>query len=82
MSRASEAYAALSLAMISTEPECSGLELFTADSPTADDKAVMGPICNSCPLFALCRVYGDLERPKAGYWAGKTYSTYNTKGSR
>ena len=76
MSRASEAYKALSLAMMETQPECLGIELFTADSTTEADKATMQPICDACPLFALCSAYAELERPKVGYWASKTYRTY------
>jgi hypothetical protein len=80
MSRASEAFEALSLAMTGTEPACLGIDGYTADTVPADDMQEFAAICDSCPLFELCRTYADLERPKIGYWAGKTYRTYKTGG--
>jgi len=79
MSRASEAFDVLSLALVETTPACAGDDLFTVDTPTAADVETMRPLCDSCPLFDLCRQYADLERPKVGYWAGKTYREYKKK---
>lgn len=76
MSRASIAYNALSLALTETVPACAGNDRFTVDTPTAVEIETMRPLCDSCPLFDLCRQYADLERPKVGYWAGKTYREY------
>ena len=78
MSRASAAFERLSLAMLETRPECLGLDLFTADDLDKADVAVCAAICDTCPLFDLCLDYADLERPKAGIWAGKRYRTNNT----
>ena len=81
MSRASEAFEALSLAMTETGPACLGIDGYTADSIPEDDVQEFKAICDSCPLFDLCRSYGDLERPKVGYWAGKTYREYKTRSA-
>jgi len=76
VSRASIAYNALSLALTEIVPACAGDDLFTVDTPTPAEIEVMQPLCDSCPLLDLCRQYADLERPKVGYWAGKTYREY------
>lgn len=78
MSRASDAFAALSLAMVNTEPSCIDMDGYTADTVSANDAQEFKAICDSCPLLDLCRTYADLERPKVGYWAGKTYRSYKT----
>jgi hypothetical protein len=75
MTRASEAYDLLHTAMTTTLAPCAGIGLFTADDLSAADKAVLTPICDTCPLFDLCRDYADAARPTAGLWAGKTYGT-------
>lgn len=79
MSRASEAYERLSLVMLDTTPACLGLELFTASDLDKADVAACAALCDVCPLFDLCRAYADLEKPKVGVWAGRTYRTNNTK---
>jgi hypothetical protein len=53
-------------------PACRNDERFIADEQKAEDLA---PICRTCPVFDLCTAYGELERPKAGVWAGKRYRT-------
>jgi hypothetical protein len=73
VSRASEAYDLLHTAMTETLAPCNGIELFTAETLSPADKAVLRPICDTCPLFDLCRTYAELARPTAGLWAGKTY---------
>lgn len=72
MSRASDAYNHLTLAMDELAPACKDDERFIADDTKADELA---PVCRTCPVFNLCATYGDLERPKAGIWAGKRYRT-------
>jgi hypothetical protein len=72
VSRASEAYNALTLAMEEIAPACRNDERFIADDQKSEE---LVSICRTCPLFDLCAKYGDLERPKAGIWAGKTYRT-------
>jgi len=72
VSRASDVYDVLTLAMIDTDPACKNDSRFIADDQPAVELA---PICNACPLFELCAAYGDMERPKAGVWAGKRYRT-------
>ena len=80
MSRATESYKRLKAALLVTEPLCAGVDDFTVDTPTAASAELMRPLCEACPLFDLCREYADLERPKAGYWAGKTYRNYKPRG--
>lgn len=81
MTRASEAYDSLHTAMTETLAPCDGIELFTADTLGSADKAVLTPICDTCPLFDLCRTYADIARPPAGFWAGKSYGTRPKKGN-
>lgn len=71
MSKASDAYRALTEAMDDTPPACLGNDLFTKDTPSKNDAASMSSICKTCPLFDLCRAYAQVDRPKAGFWAGK-----------
>lgn len=82
MSRASDAYESLSNAMLSQSPACAGRDEFTVDSPSHKSMEGMQTICSACPLFDLCRTYADIERPKAGYWAGKTYRSYKLGGEK
>lgn len=78
MSRAADAYARLSLAMLDTAPACQDDDRFVLDDQAPEELA---PICRTCPLFDLCAQYAELERPKAGIWAGKKYRTNNKKVS-
>lgn len=78
MSRASEAYERLSIAMLATTPKCSRLDFFIDDELTPAEIEVCKNICAACPLRALCSEYAEIARPKAGVWAGKRYRTYNT----
>ena len=82
MSKASDAYNTLHNAMTTTIAPCSGLDLFTADDLNAADMAVLVPICETCPLFALCDAFGQAARPAAGVWAGKRYATRSTTTTR
>lgn len=79
MSRATEAYARFSMAMQTTEPDCQGDDRFTEDSISTEMKLRLAETCAVCPLFDLCEEYAQLERPKAGLWAGRTYRTNQTK---
>jgi hypothetical protein len=72
MSRASEAYKKLTFAMAATDPACKNDERFMDDDTSAEAVAFT---CRSCPLFDLCATYAEIERPKAGIWAGKRYRT-------
>lgn len=75
MSQASDAYQRLTAALVTLTPDCTDDPLFTADDLTAADKATCAAICTTCPLFELCETYAQLDRPKAGVWAGRTYNT-------
>ncbi|TQO20324.1 hypothetical protein FB472_1955 [Rhodoglobus vestalii] len=79
MTRASAAYERLSLAMIDNPPECSGLDLFTADDLSSDDVDVCASICATCPLFDLCSQYAEIDRPKAGYGPGNDTAQTTSK---
>jgi hypothetical protein len=78
MSRATDAFERLQLAMLATEPLCEGDDRFIEDEAPVSTLAF---ICEDCGLFELCREYAELERPKGGVWAGKTYRTYKPKSS-
>ena len=75
MTKATEAFERLSLAMIDTAPACQDDERFIRDDVPAE---TLAPICRTCDLFDRCSEYAGLERPKAGIWAGKRYKTSKT----
>ena len=77
MSRSSEAFGALKLAMIDTSAACLDDDRFIDDDQAP---AELAPICDACRLFAECDIYAGLERPKGGIWAGKKY-TQRTKAA-
>lgn len=79
MSRASEAYERLSIAMLATTPKCSRLDFFIDDELTPAEIEVCKTICSDCSLRALCSEYAEIARPKAGVWAGKQYRTNKSK---
>lgn len=62
------------------EPDCGGIELFTAEHLTAGDIEVLAPICGACSVLALCRTYADVSAPVLGYWAGKAYGSSRPRG--
>lgn len=76
MSRTSEAYERLTVTMLTVDPACNGDDRFTDDDQVISELA---PICRGCPLLDLCRTFAELDRPKAGIWAGKRYRQNNTK---
>lgn len=79
MTQSTDAYLSLMAAMDDNEPVCLGDDLFTADTVAKEDADFMATLCAACPLVTLCRAYAQLERPKAGFWAGKKYPTTNKK---
>lgn len=72
MSRADAAFDRLSLAMLDTDPACQGDDRFILDDQPAHTLAY---VCRKCPVYDLCAQYAELERPKAGIWAGKRYKS-------
>ena len=70
--RTTEAWDALTTAMLTVAPACQGDDRFTDDDQVISELA---PICRACRLFDVCGEYAQLERPKAGIWAGRTYRT-------
>lgn len=76
-----QAYAQLSRAIDTRPPECTGIDLFTADHITPADEKVLKPICAGCDLALLCRQYAHAAKPDVGYWAGKNH-TFKTRRTR
>jgi hypothetical protein len=73
--RARQAHDRLAHAMRDRTPACTNDPRFTADSITAADARPLKRICASCSLRIPCENYARLDRPTAGYWAGKRYGT-------
>jgi hypothetical protein len=76
MTRASEAYNRLALAMTESDPACRDDDRYISDDVPAIDVA---PLCNACPLLALCKEYAQIEKPKGGIWAGTRYGVKEKK---
>ena len=76
MSKSSEAFDALKLAMMTTSAACLDDDRFIDDDQAPADLA---PICEACPLFDLCNAYAAIERPTGGIWAGRRFSQHKTK---
>ena len=79
MSKSSEAFDALKLAMLTTTAACLNDPRFIDDDQAP---AELKPICEACPLYDLCDTYAAIERPKGGIWAGRRFSQYKTKETR
>lgn len=75
MTKVGDAYGALISAMEKTVPKCRDSLSFTEDNPSKLNAAKMAELCGACPLLDLCKEYAQLERPKAGFWAGRQYPT-------
>ena len=75
MSKSSEAFDALKLAMMTTSAACLDDDRFIDDDQAP---AELAPICEACPLYDLCSTYAAIERPKGGIWAGKRYTQRTT----
>ena len=76
MSRADDAFDRLSLAMVTTDPACQDDDRFLLEDQPAHTLAY---VCRACPVYDLCAQYAELERPKAGIWAGKRYKSSKTR---
>lgn len=70
MTRATEAYNRLALAMADVDPACKHDDRFISDDVPARS---VEPLCNACPLLELCRDYAQIEKPKGGIWAATRY---------
>lgn len=69
-----EAWLSLNAALQDAEPECAGLDLFTADGLSDADRAVCASICAQCPVIELCDAYASAAGVIAGFWAGHAYT--------
>jgi hypothetical protein len=79
MTRASEAYNRLALAMTETDPACKDDDRYISDDVPA---AVVAPLCNVCPVLEQCRAYAQIEKPKGGIWAGTRYGAKERKETK
>lgn len=79
MSKSSEAFSALKLAMIDTPAACLDDPRFIDDD---QEPAELKSLCETCPLYDLCNAYAVIERPKGGIWAGRRFTQYKTKETR
>lgn len=68
------AWASLNAALQDREPECAGLDLFTADGLSDADRTVCASICAQCPVIAECASYASAAGVTAGFWAGHLYT--------
>jgi len=82
VSRTSEAYTALTLAMEHTPAECADVDLFIADDLNAADTVALRATCDACPVLGLCDAYASVARPLAGYWAGHRAGYYRAVKNR
>lgn len=82
MSRAHDAYSALTLAMEHTPAACAHVDLFIADDLNAADTDAMKTVCDTCPVLALCTAYAAIARPLAGFWAGHRAGYYRAVKNR
>lgn len=69
-----EAWLSLNAALQDREPECAGLDEFTVDALTDEERAWCASICASCPVLDLCDAYATASRPAAGFWAGHSWT--------
>jgi Transcription factor WhiB. len=67
---ADTAWDALNAALDQEAPGCSGLDLFTADRRTEEQRAMCASICARCPFIHPCDTYALAARVDFGYWAG------------
>lgn len=65
-----DAWTALDSALRRYSPPCAGLDVFTADRRTDDERALCASICMKCPIRDLCDAYATAARVEGGYWAG------------
>lgn len=77
--RARDTYDKLARLMLRLTPECTDLDLFTADTISKADAVVMKQICDSCPLQYLCRDFATTAKPTAGFWAGYYHRSYKPR---
>ncbi|MGW9629067.1 WhiB family transcriptional regulator [Agromyces sp. NPDC055520] len=64
------AWVPLNKALQDYTPPCSGLDLYTADSRTDEQRAECSSICARCPIADLCGAYATATKVDSGFWAG------------
>ena len=82
MSRAGDAYTALTAALDVTPAECLDIELFVQDDLSKFEADALAAICADCPVLNQCRSYAAIARPVAGFWAGRRASAYRASSRR
>lgn len=73
MSRSTDAYAALHLALNAISPGCKDDAAYIADDLAPHEAERLAAICAECPVFDLCADYARLDKPTAGIWAGQSW---------
>lgn len=71
--RAPDEYDALSRVLKKTEPGCRDVDEFTADRIRPDEIPKLAAICAACDVLQQCAAFAAAERPRAGFWAGKSW---------
>lgn len=69
-----EAWASLNAALQEHTPLCDGIELFTADRLSDDERDLCERICAGCDVLGLCDAYAVTAKVDFGFWAGRSYS--------
>lgn len=82
MSRAGDAYTALTEEIQHTPTPCREDPRFILDELPKAECDRMAAICDNCPVLALCDTYAAVSRPLAGFWAGHRASYYRTSNRR
>lgn len=75
---ADEAWELLNAELEEVAPPCDGLDEFTADRLSDDERELCELICARCPLLDLCDAYASAAKVPSGFWAGYSW-THNGK---
>jgi len=78
VSKATDAYDALTAAMKMTDPACQDDGRFVLDDQPAE---TLTYVCDTCDVFTLCKAYARLARPTGAVWAGRRYKSDTTEES-
>jgi hypothetical protein len=78
---ADAAWLSLNAALQDREPKCAGLDDFTADALTDEERAWCASICGSCPVSAECDEYASAAGVTAGFWAGHSWTHHGKQPS-
>lgn len=71
---ADEAWDALNAELEEVAPPRDGLDEFTADRLSDDERELCELICARCPLLDLCAAYATAAKVPSGFWAGHSWT--------